>query len=115
MTHVVRTFQILQHILFFQEQMTSLTSLPARAEFDTRQMDNILCTGILFTVTHGFKRFQKNKLNDSPLNPFLPLEEFMSLVFEFIFKQENISQERNDNIEKPMALQPALGMGMGRD
>lgn len=63
MTHVVQTFQILQHILFFQEQMTSLTSLPARAEFDTRQMDNIPCTGILFTVTHRFKTILEKQMN----------------------------------------------------
>lgn len=47
MTHVVQTVQISQHILFFKEQMTSLTSPPARAGFDTRQMDNIPCAGIL--------------------------------------------------------------------
>lgn len=75
MTHVVQTVQISRHILFFKEQMTSLTSPPARAEPDTRQMDNIPCAGILITATRGFKAALKkknNKLNDSFPNPFFP-------------------------------------------
>lgn len=62
MTHVVQSFQILRHILFFKEQMTSLTSLPARAEFDTRQMDNIPRTGILLTVTQRFRAILEQQI-----------------------------------------------------
>lgn len=72
MTHVVQTFQILRHILFFKAQMTSLTSLPARAEFDTRQMDNIPCTGILFTVTQRFKTILEKQIKQQPPKSFPP-------------------------------------------
>lgn len=72
MTHVVQTVQISRHILFFKEQMTSLTSLPARAEFDTRQMDNIPCTGILLTATRGFKAILEKQIKRQLSKSFSP-------------------------------------------
>lgn len=66
--------------------------------------------GFSSLLHRDLKPFEKNKLTDSPPNPFLPPtyppDEFMNFFF-----QQNISQERNRSIEKHTTPQPAVSTG----